>query len=42
MAAVVFVTTSLITWLPTYFEIEKNIPQDTAGTIASAVMVLAL
>jgi MFS family permease len=42
MAAVVFVTTSMITWLPTYFEKMKNIPQETAGKMASSVMVLAL
>lgn len=42
IAAVVFVTTSLITWLATYFEVERNIPQDKAGTLASAVMVLAI
>jgi MFS family permease len=42
MAAVVFVTTSMLTWLPTYFEKMRNIPQETAGKMASAVMVLAL
>jgi MFS family permease len=42
MAAVVFVTTSLITWLSTYFQNQRNLPQDKAGTLASAVMVLAL
>ena len=42
MAAVVFVTTSMITWLPTYFEKMRNIPQETAGKMASSVMVLAL
>lgn len=42
MAAVVFVTTSLITWLSTYFQIERGLPQDKAGTLASAVMVLAI
>ena len=42
IAAVVFVTTSLLTWLSTYFQIERNIPQDKAGTMSSAVMVLAL
>jgi MFS family permease len=42
IAAVVFVTTSLITWLSTYFQIERNLPQAKAGTLASAVMVLAL
>jgi MFS family permease len=42
MAAVVFVTTSLLTWLPTYFENTRSIPQETAGKMASSVMVLAL
>lgn len=42
MAAVVFVTTSMLTWLPTYFEKVREIPQETAGKMASAVMLLAL
>jgi MFS family permease len=42
MAAVVFVTTSMLTWLPTYFEKVRNVSQETAGKMASAVMVLAL
>jgi len=42
MAAVVFVTTSMLTWLPTYFEKMRDIPQETAGKMASSVMVLAL
>jgi len=42
MAAVVFVTTSMLTWLPTYFEKMRNMPQETAGKMASSVMVLAL
>jgi sugar phosphate permease len=42
MAAVVFVTTSMLTWLPTYFEKTRNISQETAGKMASSVMVLAL
>lgn len=42
IAAVVFVTTSMLTWLPTYFEKVRSIPQETAGKMASAVMVLAL
>jgi len=42
IAAVVFVTTSMITWLPTYFEKMRNIPQESAGKMASSVMVLAL
>jgi MFS family permease len=42
MAAVVFVTTSLLTWLPTYFENVRGIPQESAGKMASSVMALAL
>ena len=42
MAAVVFVTTSLLTWLPTYFEKERGVPQDKAGQMASIVMMLAI
>ena len=42
MAAVVFVTTSMLTWLPTYFEKMRGIPQEKAGQMASSVMVLAL
>jgi len=42
MAAVVFVTTSLLTWLPTYFEKVRGIPQETAGKMAGSVMLLAL
>jgi MFS family permease len=42
MAAVVFVTTSLITWLSTYFQVERGLAQDKAGTLASAVMILAI
>jgi MFS family permease len=42
MATVVFVTTSLITWLSTYFQNVRNIPQITAGNMTSAVMLLAL
>ena len=42
IASVVFVTTSLITWLSTYFQMTREVPQEKAGTMASAVMVLAL
>jgi MFS family permease len=42
IATVVFVTTSLLTWLPTYFQKARDLPQDKAGTMASAVMMLAL
>jgi MFS family permease len=42
MAAVVFVTTSMLTWLPTYFEKVRGIPQEAAGKMAGSVMLLAL
>lgn len=42
ITAAVFVTTSLITWLPTYFQEERGLSQEKAGTMASAVMVLAI
>jgi MFS family permease len=42
IAAVVFVTTSLITWLATYFQNVRYIPQVKAGNMAGAVMLLAL
>ena len=42
IAAVVFVTTSLITWLSTYFQVTRGLAQDKAGTLSSAVMVLAI
>jgi predicted MFS family arabinose efflux permease len=42
IAAVVFVTTSLLTWLATYFQTTRDLAQDKAGSMASAVMVLAL
>lgn len=42
MAAVVFVTTAMIVWLPKYFETERQIEPKTAGTLAGAVMMLAL
>lgn len=42
ITAAVFVTTSLITWLPTYFQEERGLTQEKAGTLASAVMVLAI
>ena len=41
-AAVVFVTTALITWLSTYFQNVQGLPMDKAGGKASIVMVLAL
>jgi len=42
IATVVFVTTSLLTWLPTYFQNMRGLAQDKAGTMASDVMMLAL
>jgi MFS family permease len=42
MAAVVFVTTSMLTWLPTYFEKVGGLQQESAGKMASSVMLLAL
>src|ERR1035437_367651 len=42
MAAVVFVTTSLITWLSTYFQKVNEISQIKAGNMAGAIMILAL
>lgn len=42
MAAVVFVTTAILVWLPKYFEIERGLDAKKAGTLAGAVMVLAL
>lgn len=42
ITAVVFVTTSLITWLSTYFQVTRGLEQSKAGTLSSAVMVLAI
>lgn len=42
IAAVVFVTTSLITWLSTYFQNVNGQPMDIAARNASLVMVLAV
>lgn len=42
MAAVVFVTTALITWLSTLFQNVQGMPMDKAGMKASIVMVLAV
>jgi MFS family permease len=42
IAAVVFVTTSIITWLSTYFEVTRHLPAGKAGTLASSVMALAI
>lgn len=42
MAAVVFVTTAMIVWLPKYFETERAIDPKIAGSLSGAVMLLAL
>ncbi len=42
MMAVVFTTTSLLFWLPSYFSREYGIPQQASSTKASLVMLLAL
>lgn len=41
-AAVIFVTTSLVTWLSTYFHVTRDLAMEKAGSMASAVMVLAI
>jgi MFS family permease len=42
IAAIVFVTTSMLSWLPTYFENTRSISAEAAGKMSSSVMVLAL
>jgi fucose permease len=42
IACVVFVTTSMLTWLPSYFEKVRMIPPEKAGQMASSVMLLAI
>jgi MFS family permease len=42
MAAIVFVTTAMIVWLPKFFQTENGLDPKTAGTLAGAVMMLAL
>jgi MFS family permease len=42
MAGVVFTTTSLMTWLPTYFHRVQGLAESQAGLKSSAVMILAL
>lgn len=41
-AAMTFVTTSLITWLPTFFHRVYDLPMDQAGMKGGSVMLLAL
>ena len=38
----VFITTSLLTWLPTYFHRFDNLPMDKASMKASSIMILAI
>ncbi|MEI6060864.1 MAG: MFS transporter [Bacteroidota bacterium] len=42
MAGVVFTTTSLLTWLPTYFNRVQGVLEKNAGVKASAVMLFAI
>lgn len=42
IAAVVFVTTSMISWLPAYFEKTRALSAEAAGKMSSSVMILAL
>lgn len=42
MAGVVFTTTSLLTWLPTYFHRVQGVLEKDAGVKASAVMLFAI
>ncbi len=42
MAGVVFTTTSLLTWLPTYFHRAQGVLEKDAGVKASAVMLFAI
>ena len=41
-AANTFVTTSLLTWLPTYYHRIESLPMDRAGTKGGSIMLLAL
>jgi MFS family permease len=42
IAAVVFVTTSLLTWFPTFIEKTRHVAPDKAGQMASIVMMMAM
>jgi MFS family permease len=42
IAAVVFVTTSIITWLSSYFEVTRHLTPGKAGALTSSVMGLAI
>lgn len=41
-AGVIFVTTSLLTWFPTYFHRMEGLPMNQAGMKSSAIMILAI
>ena len=41
-AFIVFVTTALITWLSTYFQVTRGISAAKAGTLSSVVLMLAI
>lgn len=41
-AGVIFTTTSIITWLPTYYHRVENIPMSQAGVKTGAIMILAI
>jgi len=41
-AANTFVTTALLTWLPTYYHRLENLPMDKAGTKGGSVLLLAI
>jgi MFS family permease len=42
ITAVVFTTTSLLSWMPTYFHRVQQLPESQAGMKASSIMLLAL
>jgi MFS family permease len=42
ITAVVFVTTSMISWLPSYFEKTRALSPEAAGKMSGSVMILAL
>jgi MFS family permease len=42
MTAIVFVTTAMISWLPTFFENTHNMSRQASGSMAGSIMVLAL
>lgn len=42
MTAIVFVTTALLVWLPKFFQVTSGMDPQKAGSLAGAVMMLAL